>query len=150
MEPATLALATPTMEMSSSTPLRILVIDDQKVIRTLLARTLSKSAIPCEVELAENGVDGCMAIARFRPHLVILDVVMPELSGEAICWAIKTSVIHASTKVLLITGKPDDPQLEAALAAGADAWLAKPFSPDELLDKVAELLGLDAPLPAAH
>jgi two-component system, OmpR family, phosphate regulon response regulator PhoB len=119
---------------------RVLIVDDQEFIRDMLHQALHDSGLGCEVALAENGVVGCMALSSFRPDLVVLDIVMPELSGADVCWAIKSSPAFARTKVLLITGSPGDPRLTAALAAGADGWMAKPFSISAFVARISELL----------
>lgn len=139
-----------TAEQPAATVPRILIVDDQRAVRGFLSDALRASDLECEVQAAENGVVACMRLPRFRPDLVVLDVVMPELSGAEVCWAIKTSPSLARTKVLLMTGSPDDPRFEAALAAGADAWLVKPFGAGAFLAKVAELLGLQVPSPSGR
>ena len=123
---------------------RILVVDDEELVRNVLVRLFEASNIDCAVEVAENGVIGCMKLATFRPHLVILDVVMPEVDGAEVCRTILASEALADTKVLLLTGYPEHARLTAALRAGADDWVCKPPTADELLGKVARLLGIPA------
>jgi two-component system response regulator MprA len=121
---------------------RILIVDDDELVRSVLHRAIEDGPLDCQVETAADGVAACIRLPQFRPDLVVLDILMPELSGAEVCWALKTSPRFAATKVLLVTGSPGDPRLRAALAAGADDWMAKPFRMEDFRAKIAELLGL--------
>jgi len=129
---------------------RILIVDDEETIRELLTQVLKESDIPCVAESAKNGVIGCMKIPIFKPHLITLDIVMPELDGVEMCRSVKSSDEFADTKVLIVTGYADDERLQRALAAGADDWLAKPVNISVFIKKVAELLGIERSADAAN
>lgn len=121
---------------------RILIVDDDELVRSVLHSAIEEGALDCQVETADDGVAACIRLPHFRPDPVVLDILMPELSGAEVCWALKTSPRFAQTKVLLITGSPGGPRLRAALAAGADDWMAKPFHMDDFRAKIADLLDL--------
>jgi excisionase family DNA binding protein len=129
-------------ELAPAGPYRVLIVDDEAVVRDVLRRMLWESPLDCTVEMAENGVVGCMKLPVCRPHLVVLDIVMPEIDGVELCRTIKASEELAGTKVLLITGYQSDDRLARGLEAGADGWLAKPILLEPFLTQVAELLGL--------
>ena len=124
---------------------RILIVDDDESIHGVLKAMLLESRIPCKVDVALNGVIGCMKIPIFAPHLIVLDLVMPELDGVEMCRSVKGSQEFGDTKVLLITGYADDERLREAIDAGADDWIAKPVKTDQFMAKVAKVLGLKTP-----
>jgi CheY-like chemotaxis protein len=134
--------ASPQTAVPAEQPPRILIVDDDELVRSVLHRAIEDGPLDCQVETAADGVAACIRLPHFRPDLVVLDILMPELSGAEVCWALKTSPRFAETKVLVITGSPGDPRLRAALAAGADDWMAKPFRMEDFRAKIADLLDL--------
>jgi len=121
-------------------PSRILVVDDDDLVREVLTALLEESDIDCVVRTAESGVAACLMIPVFRPDLVVLDMVMPQLDGAELCHVLKASDQFASTRVLLVTGYPNDLGSREGLASGADDWIAKPVEPARFLEKVHVLL----------
>ena len=95
-------------ELESLDVHRVLIVEDEAFVCEVLERMLRESGLPCEVEGAENGVIGCMKIPTFRPHLIVLDVIMPELDGGELCHVVRASKEFSGTKLLLVTGYPDD------------------------------------------
>ena len=81
---------------------------------------------------------------RDRPSLLILDVRMPKLNGYQVCEALRAGEETADMKVIMLSALVGSNDVERGLAAGADAYMAKPFDPHELLSKVQQSLGLDA------
>ena len=132
------------LELASANGHRILVVEDDESVRDLLIRFLNDSDIPCTVESAGNGVIGCLKIPTFKPDLVVLDLVMPELDGVEMCRTVKGSEEFAGIKVLVITGQPDDEQLHHAMSAGADGWIARPVVMQDFIRKVEETIGLSS------
>ena len=130
-------------ELAPQDTYRILIVDDDETIRDLLARWLRESDLRCVTETAKNGVLGCMKIPIFKPHLIVLDVIMPELDGVEMCRSVKSSDAFKDTKVFLITGYPEDERLQKAMLAGADGWMTKPVTVKPFIQKVAEMLGLN-------
>ncbi len=115
-------------------PRLVLVVDDDDMIRRLLRIVLEADEF--EVVEAADGDAALAALEDLRPTVIVLDVMMPGLDGVEVCRRID----HRTTKVVMLTAR-DDPELErAAIAAGADAYLTKPFSSVELLDLVERLL----------
>ena len=112
----------------------VLVVDDDDMIRRLLRTVLEADEI--EVVEAPDGDAALLAVADLQPTVIVLDVMMPGLDGVEVCRRID----HDRAKVVMLTAR-DDPELErAAIAAGADAFLTKPFSSIELLDLIEQLL----------
>ena len=117
---------------------RILIVEDQPDIRKLIRMTLEFGEF--ELLEADNGVDGLNAAIAARPDLVLLDVMMPgELDGFQVCERIKSRPDLQHIKVVMLTARGQQTDLNAGDKAGANAYLTKPFSPLELIDTVERL-----------
>lgn len=119
---------------------RVLIVEDQPDIRKLIRMTLEFGNY--ELHEAENGQDGWLKAQGLRPDLVLLDVMMPgELDGFQVCRKVKGDrELGTRTRVVMLTARGQKSDLEQGAQAGADAYLVKPFSPLELVDKVDDLL----------
>ncbi len=120
---------------------KILIVDDEAFIRVLLTQTL-EDLEDQDVELLVAG-DGREALAvaqRERPHLIFLDVMMPHLSGYEVCRQVKE--MDPQIYVILLTAKGQAVDKEQGTAAGADEYVTKPFDPDYILERAAQILGL--------
>src|SRR3989339_525074 len=118
--------------------IQILVVDDEKTIRDLVAFRLEYHGH--QVVTAENGKDALAKLAEKVPDLVVLDVMMPDMTGIEVCKLIKKEPKWAGVKVLLLTAKSRKQDEEEGLAAGADSFMAKPFRANLLLEKIEELV----------
>lgn len=117
---------------------KVLIADDERALRMLIAGTLEIGDY--EILEADNGIAALDKVKREKPDLIILDVMMPGMTGYEVCKQIKTNPDIADTKVLILTAKGQLSDKEAAWEAMADFYLAKPFSPMELLAMVEEIL----------
>jgi DNA-binding response OmpR family regulator len=118
-------------------PFRILVVEDEPVIRELVRSLLTDSEV--EVETASNGIEG-LKLARTQPFdLILLDVVLPLLDGISVCRLLKSEPQTALVPLHMLTAKAKSTDVEAAMKAGANGYIHKPFRGAELLDLV-ELL----------
>ena len=119
----------------------ILVADDDRDILELVSLALERDGY--ELVLASNGEEA-LALARTRPpSLVVLDVMMPRLDGYEVTRRLRADDATRTLPVVLLSAFADELQAARGLAAGADAYVKKPFSPRELSAQVASLL--DAP-----
>jgi response regulator RpfG family c-di-GMP phosphodiesterase len=116
---------------------RILIVDDDDAVRALLRETLAGTDV--EVEDAGGAEAAFAAARRHLPDVVLLDATMPEMDGLELCRRFKRSQLTEHVPVVLVTGS--DIAESEAVAAGADAYLRKPFSPLELLALVERLAG---------
>lgn len=115
-------------------PRLVLVVDDDEMIRRLVRAVLEADEF--EVAEARDGQTALKLASETQPAVVVLDVMMPGLDGVEVCRRLD----HGKVKVVVLTAR-DDPKLEAeARAAGADAFMTKPFAPLALLDLVGELM----------
>lgn len=122
---------------------KILIVEDQTDLRKLVRMTLEFGDV--EIHEAENGAEGLRLAGELRPDLVLLDVMMPgALDGYQVCQRIKADPRLEGVKVVLLTARGQQTDLEHGRKVGCDAYLVKPFSPLELIDKVEELIAVNA------
>ena len=112
----------------------MLVVDDDEMIRRLVRTVLE--ADDFEVIDAKDGEQALVMIEDKRPEVVVLDVMMPGLNGVDVCRRLD----HDNVKVIILTARDDADLAEECMAAGADAFLTKPFSSIQLLDLVEDLM----------
>ena len=104
---------------------RILVVEDNDDLRNYLVDMLMAGY---NIQSCSNGKDALVIIKEFNPDLVISDIMMPEMSGDELCSAIKTSVEMSHIPVILLTALGDEKNILGGLEIGADAYITKPFS----------------------
>jgi DNA-binding response OmpR family regulator len=114
------------------------VIEDDDDIRELMTYKLTQSGF--DVHAEADGEAGLAAIHELRPEIVVLDWIMPKLSGVDVCLQVRATPELEGTGVLLLTAKSQEADVQRGLAAGADDYLVKPFSPRELVRRVETLL----------
>ena len=117
---------------------KILIVDDDPQIRDVLTQILS--ANDYETETASSGFSAGAKVATFKPGLIILDLLMPQMSGFEVCRLIKEDPQTSHIKILIITGYDTEENREKIIKAGADDYMAKPLTKDALLVHVAGLL----------
>jgi len=117
---------------------RILIADDEANIVVSLEYMMKRAGY--EVLIARDGREALGMIERERPDLVLLDAMMPGMSGFDVCQAVRASEALRDTRILMITAKGRETDLARGMGVGVDAYLTKPFSTRLLLGKVQELL----------
>ena len=118
----------------------VLIADDESSIRLLVHATIESDDYA--VVEAADGAQAWALTQELRPALVLLDVQMPGRSGLEVLRSIKADPGLATTRVILLTSKAQERDIEIGLIAGADFYLTKPFSPLDLLTRVEEALEL--------
>ena len=117
---------------------RLLIADDLPQNRELLDALLGDAGH--EIEFAVDGEDTLGKVASFHPDIVLLDIMMPKLSGYEVCRKLKEDAATRTIPVLMVTALNESGDIERALAAGADDFLSKPINRYELLTRVRSLL----------
>lgn len=118
---------------------KILIADDEPNILISLEFLMKREGY--EVVVARDGQEALTAIERERPALVLLDVMMPVKTGFDVCHEVRASETLRDTLILMLTAKGRDTDVAKGLALGANAYMTKPFSTRELVQKVREMLG---------
>ena len=116
----------------------LLIVDDEPNILLSLEFLMKREGY--QVHLARDGVEALEAIAALRPDLVLLDVMMPRKTGFEVCQEVRADEALKSTRILMLTAKGRDTDVAKGLALGADAYMTKPFSTKELVEKVRQML----------
>jgi two-component system alkaline phosphatase synthesis response regulator PhoP len=119
---------------------KILVCDDEANIRNIMDFSLEAEGFL--VVSADDGDTALQAAISEEPDLIILDVMMPGADGLSVCRELKQNPRTRHIPVLMLTARAARSDREAGLAAGADEYVTKPFSPQRLVQKVNELLGV--------
>lgn len=120
----------------------ILIADDEPNILISLEFLMKREGY--DVKLARDGQEALDAIVQHRPALVLLDVMMPKMSGFDVCQEVRARADVGRTPILMLTARGRDTDVAKGLELGANAYMTKPFSTKELVEKVKELLLLDA------
>lgn len=116
---------------------KLLIADDEDGIRSLVRMTLAVDSF--EILEARDGDEALAVARRERPDLLFLDVMMPGTSGVDVCRTLKEDPATAGITIVMLTAKAQEQDREEGLAAGADDYFTKPFSPVSLLTKVEEV-----------
>jgi len=134
--------------MTEATSHRVLVVDDEADITALVAYHLAKAGY--RVATAANGRDALLAAREERPDLVVLDLMLPGVSGYDVLGELRRRDETKDIGVIVLTARKDEPDRIKGLSLGADDYLPKPFSPQELVLRVGAVLRrLAAPAVAA-
>jgi DNA-binding response OmpR family regulator len=127
--------------------MRLLIVDDDETTRTMLHATLAPVAD--DIQEAVHGVEALQLARERRPDFVILDVMMPGVDGYEICYLMKTAPELPHTRVIILTSRGDAQGVATGRQAYADAYLLKPFDPDQLVAAIRSLQqGKPGPFPA--
>ncbi len=119
---------------------RILIADDNEPTRELLEVYLAD--IDCEIETAIDGHDTLEKVTSFDPDIILLDIMMPKLSGFEVCQQLKTNPTTRQIMVLMVTALGELGDIERAVEAGTDDFLSKPVNRIELVKRVENMLKL--------
>lgn len=117
---------------------RILVVDDEPDLVMILRTALQTEGY--EVVTASNGPDGLEEASNSEPDLMVLDVMMPGMSGFEVLKKLKEEPKTSQIPVIMLTGVSEREKIQEALSSGIDYYLIKPFEFDELIEKIARAL----------
>ena len=118
---------------------KLLIVDDEPNIVAALEYLLQRSGY--EVRSAPNGEEALRQVESFGPDLVLLDVMMPQRSGYDVCQRIRERPEWNRIRILMLSARGRDAEVNKGLSLGADLYITKPFSNAELVARIGELLG---------
>jgi DNA-binding response OmpR family regulator len=116
----------------------ILIVDDEPNIVMSLEFLMRKSGY--QVSIARNGTEALDAVDRTAFNVVLLDVMMPDVDGYQVCRYLRQRPDRAGTRVIFLSAKSKDADIQKGYDAGADLYIPKPFSTRQLMEKVKEML----------
>ena len=117
---------------------RVLVVEDDPDIAQLVAHYLEKAGF--SAELLANGRDALSAIAARPPDVLVLDLMLPQVDGLEICRAVRANAATATIPIIMLTARAEESDRIVGLEIGADDYVAKPFSPNELVARIRALV----------
>ena len=119
-------------------PKEILIVDDEPGVVVPIQFLMEQQGY--RVMIAERGVDDLDLICQYKPDLVLLDIMLPGISGWEVCEIIRLNPDYRNIKIVFLTARSTEVEIAKGLALGADAYITKPFSNDKLVAKVNALL----------
>ena len=121
---------------------KILVVDDDAEIVELMVDVLVRDG-RFEIKTASSGYEAGIATEQFRPDLIVLDYMLPDVNGNIVCRTIRSNPDFGDTKIIIVSGVVNQSEIEDLLGAGAEDFVRKPFNIAELVDKIAGVLQLE-------
>jgi excisionase family DNA binding protein len=118
---------------------KVLIVDDDTEIVELIADVLVRDG-RFEIKTALSGYDAGIATQQFRPNLILLDYMLPDVNGNIVCQTIKKNPEFEDVKIIIISGVVKQDEIEQLLKTGAEAFIKKPFNITELTDKIVTTL----------
>jgi len=120
---------------------KVLVVDDEAEIVDLLVDLLERDG-RFEVKTATCGYDAGLLTQQFRPDIIVLDYMLPDINANVVCKTIRSNPALEGTRIIIISGLVEEDKIEGLYDLGVDFFLKKPFKMDELVGKIAELLNV--------
>ena len=118
---------------------KILIVDDDSEIVELLEDVLERDG-RFEIKTASSGYEAGMATEKFRPELILLDYMLPDVNGNIVCQAIRRNPEFENIKIIIISGVVKQDEIAQLLKSGAEDFIRKPFNITELTDKISAVL----------
>ena len=118
---------------------KVLIVDDDAEITELIAEVLSRDG-RFETKTASSGYEAGISTQQFRPDLILLDYMLPDVNGNVVCQTIRKNSEFENTKIIIVSGVVKQDEIAQLLKSGAEDFIKKPFNVDELMDKVTAVL----------
>jgi excisionase family DNA binding protein len=122
---------------------KILLVDDDEDLVDLMQDAFAQDG-RFDIKTANNGFGAGMLVKEFRPDLVVLDVMLPDINGKEVCQRVRNDPTMKSVKIICISGMVEQSKIADLRAAGADDFMNKPFSVEDLVKRGCEMLEMEA------
>jgi excisionase family DNA binding protein len=119
-------------------PRRVLIVDDDPAILDLFKQLLGSDP-RFELRSASTGYDAGLLTEQFKPHLIILDYLLPDINGNVVCERVRAGESTRDTKIIVVSGVVNPTEVDGLMKAGADEFIKKPFNIEHLLSRVVSL-----------
>lgn len=123
---------------------KILVVDDDEQLVELIVDALERDG-RFEIRQVNNGFGAGMLVKEYRPDLIILDVMLPDINGKEVCHRVRSESSMDEVKIICISGMVEPDRIHELRHAGANDFMKKPFEIDGLIERVCQLLELEVP-----
>ena len=121
---------------------KVLLVDDDVELVELMSKVLEEDG-RFEVRIANNGFDAGMMVKEYRPDLIVLDVMLPDINGKEVCHRVRADSTLEDVRILCISGMIEDDKIQELKLSGADDFLHKPFDIEELIDRMCGLMEIE-------
>jgi excisionase family DNA binding protein len=122
---------------------KVLLVDDDVELVELMTKVLEEDG-RFEVRIATTGFDAGMMVKEYRPDLIVLDVMLPDINGKEVCQRVRADNTLEEVRILCISGMIEDDKIQDLKLSGADEFLHKPFEIEALIDRMCGLLEIEA------
>ena len=126
---------------------KVLLVDDELDIVEMIHKALDDDG-RFEVRIAANGFDAGMMVKEYRPDLIILDVMLPDINGKEVCHRVRSDNSLEDVRIICISGMVEDDKIQELKLAGADDFVHKPFDVDILIERMCLQLDMESPTAA--
>lgn len=124
---------------------KLLIVDDDVDLVELMVEAFDRDG-RFEIRTANNGFDAGMQVKEFRPDMVVLDVMLPDINGKEVCQRVRSDPSLDSVRIICISGMVEAVRVAELKTAGANDFMQKPFATERLVDRVCDLLEIDRPV----
>jgi len=121
---------------------KVLLVDDDKELVELMLKFLEEDG-RFETRVAETGFDAGMMVKEYRPDIIVLDVMLPDINGKEVCHRVRADPSLEDVRILCISGLVEDEKVQELRLAGADDFMHKPLDMDVLIDRMCGLLEIE-------
>jgi excisionase family DNA binding protein len=122
---------------------RVLIVDDDHELVELITDVLERDS-RFEVRSVNNGFDAGMMVKEYRPDLIVLDIMLPDINGKEVCQRVRNDKTTDDVRIICISGMVEEDKVGELKAAGADDFMHKPFEIERLLDRMCQLLDIES------
>jgi len=121
---------------------KVLLVDDDNDLVVLMTKFLEEDG-RFEVRVASNGFDAGMMVKEYRPDMIVLDVMLPDINGKEVCHRVRADTTLEDVRILCISGMIEEDKVQELRLSGADDFLHKPFDIEELIDRMCAQLEIE-------
>ena len=122
---------------------KVLIVDDDLELVDLLKDVFDRDG-RFDIRTANNGFDAGMQVKEFKPDLMVLDVMLPDINGKEVCQRVRSDKKMDMVKIICISGMVEQDKISELIEAGANDFMHKPFTVERLLDRACELLDIES------
>lgn len=126
---------------------KVLLVDDEVDIVEMIHAALEEDG-RFEVQIAANGFDAGMMVKEYRPDLIVLDVMLPDINGKEVCQRVRSDSSLEEVRIICISGMVEEDKIQELRLAGADDFVHKPFDVDYLIERMCRQLEMEMPTTA--
>lgn len=123
---------------------KVLIVDDDQELVELITEVLERDG-RFEVRSVNNGFDAGMMVKEYRPDIIVLDIMLPDINGREVCQRVRGDKTMDDVKIICISGMVEEDRVADLRSAGADDFMHKPFEVERLLDRMCQLLDMEVP-----